>query len=291
MTDSERPTPVLRLLKFLYWRVRHHPHVTPHVAAVLFGFCRNYLALCLPKYTRRGRPPTMAISLVEHMGDIVAAEPIARAARQRFPRHRIFWILRPAYAELAAGYPAVDRVVTVRCLTELMLLQAAGVLDEMWDLHLRGRACERCCIPIVKPGPGPDMGTYYRFGNLITGQCLSAGIPPVPGGPLLSPPPRAVARVDRLGLPGRFVAIHCISSDGIRDWSAPSWQRLVAAITRDLLVDVIELGLRPLVIEQDGGRVREALSASFPSWRPPRSSAVPPCSSASTAARPIWPTP
>jgi heptosyltransferase-3 len=256
VTDSAPPTPVPRLLKFLYWRVRRNPRVAPHVMAVLFGFSRNYLALWLRKHLRRARSPTMAIALVEHMGDIVAAEPIARAARQRFPRHRIIWLAKSAYAELVASYRTVDRVVTVRCLTETMLLNAAGVLVETWDLHLRGRICEHCCIPVVKPGPGPDMDSYFRFGNLITTQCLSAGIPPVTGGPMLAPPPHAVAKVDRLGLPARFVAIHCISNDEIKDWPDSNWQRVVAAITDELHVDVVELGLRPLVIARDGERTR-----------------------------------
>ena len=256
VTDPESPTSVLRLLKFLYWRVRRHPHVMPHVVAVLLGFGRNYLMLWLRNHIRRVRSPTMAISLVEHMGDIVAAEPIARAARQRFPHRRIFWIVRPSYAELAAGYKPVDRVVTVRCLTESMLLHATGIVGEMWDLHLRNRVCGECLIPIDKPDRGLDIDTYYRFGNLITVECLNAGIPPVPGGPVLVPPPKAVARVDRLGLPGRFVAIHCLSNEDIREWPAPSWQRLVAAITGELLVDVIEIGLRPLAIEHDGERTR-----------------------------------
>jgi len=256
MRGGEQSASVSRLLKLLYWQIYRHPRVTPHVAAVLLSFCRNYLALSLPRYIRRGRPPTMAISLVEHMGDIVAAEPIARAARQRFPGHRIFWVLRPAYAELAAAYPPVDRVVTVRCLTESMLLRATGAFDEIWDLHHRGRVCERCCVPVVKPVPGLDKDTYFGFGNLITAQCISAEIPPAPGGPVLAPPPRAVARVDRLGLPGRFVVIHCLSNDDTKEWPAAGWQRLVATITRDMLVDVVEVGLRPLVIGRDGKRVR-----------------------------------
>ena len=254
--DPEPQQTFPRLLKLLYWRVRRNPRVLPHVIAVLFGFGSNSLALWLRGPVRSGRKPDMAIALVEHMGDIMAAEPIARAARRRFPGHRIVWVAKPAYAELAAIFPSVDRVVRVRCLTEAMLLHSAGAFDETWDLHLRGRICERCCIPIAKPGVGPDMDTYYRFGNLATIQCLSAGIPAVPGTPVLNPPRSAVAKVDSLRLPPRFVAIHCVSSDCIRDWPAASWKRLVMIMTRDLAVDVVELGLRPLVIERDDGLAR-----------------------------------
>ncbi len=256
MTDREPPTPVSHLLKLLYWRVYRHPRFTPHVVAMLLRFCRKYLTLTLRKYIWRARPPTMAISLIEHLGDIVAAEPIARAARLRFPRHRIHWIMKPAYAELAAAYPPVDQVITVRCLTESMLLQATGIVDEVWDLHIHGRVCERCWVPLTKPVSEFDSTTYFRFGNLLTIQCLSAGIPPLPGPSRLSVSLNAVARVDALGLPERFVAIHCISNEAIKNWPVSSWLRLVAAITRDLFVEVIEVGLRSLVIEQDGERVR-----------------------------------
>jgi heptosyltransferase-3 len=254
--DPEPVMPVWRLLKILYWRARRYPHVARHIMAVVLSFYCNYLVLRLRSFSPIARRPTMAISLVEHLGDIVASEPISRAARQQFPTHRIHWLVRPAYAELLASYRSVDRVVRVRCLSESMLLHAAGVFDEMWDLHLRGRICEQCCIPIVKPGPGPDMDTYYQFGNLITSQCLSAGIPQQTGGPALLPPPRAVARADQLALPCRFVAIHCISNEATRDWPVSSWRHLVSAITGDLLVDVIELGIRPLVVKHDDERAR-----------------------------------
>lgn len=254
--SPEIPVPIFQVLKALYWRFRRNPRVAPHVAAVLISFARHCLAWGVRKHILRDRRPVLAISLVEHMGDIVAAEPIVRAARQRFPHHRIVWILKSAYAELAASYPDVNGVVTVRCLTESMLLHAAGIVDQMWDLHLRGRICEWCCIPIVKSGPGPDMETYFRFGNLLTIQCLSAGIPPLSDGPVLSPPTHVAVKVDRLGLPDRFLVIHCVSNDGTKDWPAASWQQLVARITADLQVDVVELGLWPLVIERDDMRVR-----------------------------------
>ena len=77
-----------------------------------------------------------------------------------------------------------------------------------------------------------------------------------PGGPVLFPSAQAVAKVDRLGLPGRFVAIHCLSNEDVREWPAASWQRLVAAIAGDLGVDVVESGLRPLAIEHDRERTR-----------------------------------
>jgi heptosyltransferase-3 len=258
VTGSEAPTSIPRLLKLLYWRLRRNPRAAPHIAATLFSFSRNYLMLSLKKCLGRSRRPMMAMALIEHLGDIVADEPIARAARLKFPNHCICWIVKPAYGELPENYPEVDRVVPVRCLTESMLLHAAGLFDEMWEMHVGGHICEKCGIQKVGSGPAPkpDMTNYYRFGNIIGLHCLSAGIPPVSDAPVLSPPPDAVASVNRLGLPNRFVAIHCISNDGVRDWPAAKWQRLVAAIANDLLVNVVELGLQPFAVPHDGALVR-----------------------------------
>jgi len=60
-----------------------------------------------------GRP--VAVALMERIGDIMAAEPVARHVRARFPGAPVIWVTTAPYAELAGGFAAVDRVLTVRC--------------------------------------------------------------------------------------------------------------------------------------------------------------------------------
>ncbi|MDR3415940.1 MAG: glycosyltransferase family 9 protein [Nevskia sp.] len=199
----------------------------------------------------------MAIVLIEHMGDIVAAEPVAGLARRRFPDARIFWIVRAPYASLPASYPEVDRVVTVGCLTEWILLRRLKLFDVVWDLHINGRVCPHCGIPEIRPGELPDQHNYYNYGNLLEVECLSAGLPGLTDGPVITPSPAAAAMVYALSLPSRFIVIHCAANDSRRDWSADKWRDLVARIlAADPTVSVVEVGLRPLTVMQDAARQR-----------------------------------
>jgi ADP-heptose:LPS heptosyltransferase len=193
---------------------------------------------------------------MDAMGDIVAAEPIARLARRLYPSARICWITRSQFVSLPASYPEVDNVIGVGCLTEWMLLRHLKLFDAVWDLHHDGRICLVCRVPLVKPGVLQNEHNYFDLGNLLDMFCDSAGLPRLTDGPALNPPPASVANVDSLLLPSRFVAIHCVSSDPVKDWPADKWRDLITQILAVQGVAIVEVGTRPLVVTHDGPRVR-----------------------------------
>jgi ADP-heptose:LPS heptosyltransferase len=244
----------LQRFRPLYWGLRRDPWLVLHLMAVLAGFAANATRLTLGIGWPGHRRPRVAISLIEHMGDIVAAEPISRLARQWYPDARIYWVTRVAYASLPQTYSVVDQVVTVGCLTEWMLLRRAGLFDVVWDLHFDGRHCWRCDIPQVNPGVSVNMDDYYHHGCLLDAQCVSAGLPRLDEGPTIKPPPTAVATVDSLSLPSHFVVFHGVSNDPRRDWSAEKWRELIDHILAARPVTVVEVGLKPLVIRNDSTR-------------------------------------
>ena len=45
------------------------------------------------------------------LGDIVLALPALSALRRGFPRARISWLIRPAFAPLLEGHPHVDDIL------------------------------------------------------------------------------------------------------------------------------------------------------------------------------------
>ncbi len=251
------PPGILRLLRMMYWSVRRDRRVIPHLGAVLIGFVANYVRFRVEKWRTRGRG-SVAIALVEHLGDIVAAEPISRFARRQFPAAHVAWITRRAYAEVPHSYPAVDRVVTVGCLTEWMLLWSAGVADDVLDLHINGRMCPRCCIPLAKTGEAGQLSpdSYYAFGNLLTVQCVSAGLAPITGGPTIGLALRASKRIDDLCLPKCFVVVHCASNEAVRDWPEDKWRLLTDHITGILGLDVVEIGLAPRIVRRSRDKER-----------------------------------
>lgn len=247
---------VREFLRFFYWSLQRRRPTSLHMLSVLPAFTRNAIRMLRLIRLSGDRRPAVAIALMEHMGDIVAAEPIARLARRRFPGARICWVTRRPYASLPDSYPDVDHVFSVTCLTEWMLLQRLELFDVVWDLHFNGRICPLCCIPQVKPDVLPDQENYYDHGNLLDIQCLSAGLPKLDDGPSILPPPAVFAAVDALSLPVRFIVIHCVSSDPNRDWPADKWRELIARILATDSAAVVEVGMRPLVFEQDGPRQR-----------------------------------
>ena len=165
-----------RLFRMMYWSIRKDWRVCPHLVTVLAGMARQPDPTAPAGPCRTG---TVAIGMVEHLGDIVAAEPVSRFARLQHPDGKIVWVARKPYASVPAGFSAVDSVISVTCLTEWLLLRATGFGDPAWDLHISQRYCPRCQIPVLKTGPSMaiDSDTYYRLA--ICSQC-NASVPDFP---------------------------------------------------------------------------------------------------------------
>ena len=238
-------------LRLAYWKNRRDVRGLIHLLAVAPRAAASAGRLWMTRY--RSRRPVLVIALIEHIGDIVAAEPIARFARLRHPSHRVIWVTRHANRELVASFSGVDQVLVVRCLTEWMLVWSWGVADIVWDLHLRSRICETCHIPLAKDPTAPDDTRYFMFGNLLDVECLCAGLPKLADSPRFAPPTDVRLRVDHLNLPGRFFVIHCESSDPKKDWPADHWNDLIARVRERYGIAVAEIGSRPKVAGREGG--------------------------------------
>jgi heptosyltransferase III len=192
----------------------------------------------------------VVIALVEHMGDIVAAEPIARHVRQEWPEAYILWCVRAPYSELIGSNPHVDQALVVRCLTEWIHLRAkGGLFDEIIDLHFNNRGCNTCRVPIQKSEGDSrvSMNNYLRLGNLLTVFCRSAGLPTLCGQSKIYISREVERRVDALLLPDEFVVIHCKSTSTTKDWTGAKWQELGEKIIDSWQVKIVEVGLEPIV--------------------------------------------
>jgi heptosyltransferase-3 len=229
--------------------------VIPHLLAVLANFRRNNAML---RDWRRASEDTVLISLIEHMGDIIAAEPLSRLARRDHPDAAIGWVARKAYVDVAENFKAVDKVVTVECMTEWLLLWSMQRTGVTWDLHISERPCLKCGIFFRKPGrPGSiTYKTYYESGNLLTVNCLNADLPPFNDAPRIIPDHSAIRAVDKLSLPERIVVIHCKSNEDVRDWRLDKWNALVAWIVDHTDFTVCEIGTQPHVLQSQAPQTR-----------------------------------
>ena len=193
--------------------------------------------------------PIIVIALVEHLGDIVAAEPVARYLRRESPHAYLVWAVKRGYRGLVEHNPQLDEVLPLGCLTEWIHLARSRAFDRVVDLQLQGRECAICREPLEKPegDRGVTFRTYYALGNLLHAFCRAAGLPVLDGTPRVYIPRGVRAQVDGLELPQGYAVIHCSSNQEERDWSAAKWRELAGEIVASTKLRVVEVGLRPLV--------------------------------------------
>lgn len=195
----------------------------------------------------------VAVLLLEHLGDIVACEPVARYLKEQDPTALLAWGVKPAYRELVDANPHIDLTLPMHCLSERLLIAGPGRIDQVHDLHLPGRHCSLCRTPLQRPRDTVvGLDNYLLQGGILTSFAVAGGLPPLREAPKVYIPRTVVARVDALGLPRRFVAVCASSNSPAKDWTPGKWLALAAHLQSDPGLAVVELGLRPAV--PAGGR-------------------------------------
>jgi heptosyltransferase-3 len=254
--NQQRP-PLLSILRLMYWSFRRDWRSAPHLLSAVAGSLKNFIVISFRRRFRN-ETPFMALALTEHMGDIIAAEPVSRLARRTFPAARIHWIVQAPYRALVSSYPAIDGTVVVHCYTEWLLLWSYGAADIIWDLHLSGRECPICRAGSKKSGPAGELNfaNYLDRGNLLEVQCASAGLTPLVEGPVLAGDRSTSRKIDDLKLPERFVVIHCLSNHPDKDWLKTKWLEVTEHLVKTSGVNIIEVGTISLLEDQAGPHVK-----------------------------------
>ena len=186
----------------------------------------------------------IGVGLIEHFGDIVACEPVARYLRRQYPEAEISWVVRDVYRELIDYHPDIDNTIAVDCLTDWMKWRAHGAFDKIVDLHVNGRICQCCRIPLYKSEGDTSItgDNHLLSGSLLHAFTQGAGLCVADETPRLHIPDVARTTVDALDLPARYVVFHTKSNSNEKDWSFVNWTRLA----RDVIAsgyDVVEIGL------------------------------------------------
>ena len=184
------------------------------------------------------------VGLIEHLGDIVACEPVSRYLRANHPGAHLAWAVSHAYRELIDTNPYIDETVELECLTDWIKLTKHDSFDKIVDLHVNYRVCPHCLIPLVKDKGNPFVNAYewFDYGTLQEAFSLGAGLPALSGQPKLYLKPEHVKAADALALPDDFCVVHRTSNDTAKDWPDKSWRELSEWIRDDLKIQVVEVG-------------------------------------------------
>lgn len=184
------------------------------------------------------------IGLIEHMGDIIACEPVSRYLRALYPQDNIIWAVSSSYRELIDNNPHIDETLIVDCLTDWIKITKHRSFKLIIDLHVNLRVCQHCRIPIFKTAGNTMVNAYewFDYGGLLEAFSIGAGLPALTGHPLVYVNNAHRDAVNQLNLPDRFCAVHIESSSSDKDWLPEKWERLLRRVTNELGLPIVEVG-------------------------------------------------
>ena len=201
------------------------------------------------KAANPGRP-FCGILLIEHIGDIIACEPIIARVRASHPNALVVWVVKPQFASLLTSHPSLSAIVPVESLLAIEAIVDSRVFDHVVDLHVNSKPTDVAGRLYQKTvgDPAIDTDTYLGKGSLLRAFSLAAGIDPRPAAPTLYVPNDAVAAIEARALPDDFVVVHAAAgTTGEKNWSPSRWRDVVRYIVEHYDTDVIEVGLEPVI--------------------------------------------
>lgn len=189
------------------------------------------------------------IGLTEHMGDIIACEPVASYLRATEPDAWIVWIVNRQYEELVRDHPSVDSTLLVSSLSEYLRLVQAFPSGIFVDLHVVGRRCQTYGLVQRKRtgNPAITVDNYYLHGSLLESFSLSAGLPRLTDAPRLHLPNRTGIRDQQAWPQERFVVIHARPNDRTREWPLEKWAEFCRQFQAASRLPMVEIGREPAV--------------------------------------------
>ena len=203
-------------------------------------------------YFSRKSDKLIIINLTEHIGDIVACEPIAFHLRKLNPRSYIVWTVNGQYSQLVDHNPHINEVIKLSCLTEWILLKKLfHPFSKIYDLHLNGKRCSKHSITSRNSvNPEIDFNNYLDHGNLLHVASMAAGIKDMPD---YAPRFHFDKKRERSQIiPGRYIVFHSLSNESDRNWDEKKWNDLY----RNLLIEypdiqIAEIGLKKVIDGED----------------------------------------
>lgn len=184
------------------------------------------------------------LSLMEHIGDIVACEPAARLVKAMHPGCTLYWVTSRKFAPLVRHNPHIDAVVELECLGEWARILPT-LTDLVYDLNVEGKVCAHCGVQLHKrqPSHGVDCTNWYDHGPLLPTFLKGAGLPPVADQPRFWLQKNDIC-VSARHLGRKLAVLHVRSTDPLREWTQQGWAHLAAWLRYQGYV-VLEVGLEP----------------------------------------------
>ena len=191
--------------------------------------------------------PHFYILCVEGLGDVIAAEPVARALKRMSPQGTISWIVKTGCEDLIRYNPSVDEVVGVESLWAGYIFckeRSSESGNILINCHFDGWRCSTTGNFLSNPvNPQINVDNSLAVTHILGGFSAAAGLPILDESPQFHLSPTA-GHPDFGGMP--YVVIHCRSKDADKNWGDDNFNRLASFIVSKG-VTVVEIGTEKVV--------------------------------------------
>jgi heptosyltransferase-3 len=208
-----------------------------------FSACISYIQLFISIRLERFIHPVVGILLAEHLGDIIAAEPIVDELRKKHPNARIVWIVRSTFKDLLINHPNIDRVIVENSLLSSIWLTVKNPFSHFYNLHLSGLRYDpyfkRELVNTQAELIGLNQSNYYVNRNLLGGFYELCGITYQQS----KQPYLYLGEVSTTKLPENYWVIHRKSNGKDREWQDDGWRKIIQQALETYEVNIIEVGV------------------------------------------------
>jgi ADP-heptose:LPS heptosyltransferase len=180
------------------------------------------------------------IILTEHIGDIIACEPIISYLKKINPTKRISWVINRVYYELLIAHPQLDYLIIIDTLDDVnYILNNINDKNNIINLHLDGKICRQTGVTLKNRNKvNINQFNYLYYGNLLEIFSQIAGLPKLSYQPTF----HILSFLNLPNyLPENYIVIHCKSNDKRKDWPSFKWTELTKKIILRG-INVVEVG-------------------------------------------------
>lgn len=214
---------------YLKYRLRQLSSIT--VLPAVFKKCA-----ALRAYKKKVGGKVSVILLYEHIGDIIACEPVARYLKSL--KTDVVWVVSKKYQELPKMFRDVDMVLPADSVAEVVYLKAFLSGFDVYNLHFDGRLCLKYYIALHNRNKKYTALNYFNYGSILETFSEVAGLPRIKEKPQLM-----LTDEDRFPeISNGFVAIQVESNESCKMWDLSKWEQLIVANPQ---IQFVEIGLQP----------------------------------------------
>ncbi len=210
---------------------------------------RDALGLVANFRSRHPGRKLVVIGLFEHIGDIIACEPVVPFLRNQYPEAAIGWLINGAFRELLEHHPQIDLVLPVANLRAVQLFRDGRKVDHFFDLNLHQKKIHPYLPRYIKEEGdlSVTIDNYYHGGGLLESFSRGAGLSAIDGQPKMYLPDPARAHAASLVGGQLTCVIHPFANDIRRMWPAKAWETVVRSLLEKTGMTVIEVGANALL--------------------------------------------